>query len=174
MRVWLLLIAACSTPAPKQDPVYTPPDDEQKSVQWQAAQPDAMGGGWTFDWQFYRDAYDKLMKTPVGSTKCDWRAKPRPDVECLPPDRPRQHAAKIRRVDPDDAAGTIVELDIGSSDKLTKDWWGAIIDDKGRRVSEWVHPDHVAQDISSLRISMNTMDARKFMRVALLKEKPEE
>ena len=176
MKGWWLLIAACSTPAPKQEKlVYVPPDDEQKSVDWRAAQPDAMGGAWRFDWDFYRANYDKLMKTPIGSTSCDWRAKPRKDVECLPMDRPRQHAARVFRVDPDDTDGVILTLDIGDNDKLTKEWWGALIDDKGHRVSDWVHPHHIARDISQIQIPhISRYEASKFTRAALLKQKPEE
>src|ERR1044071_7497606 len=129
MRAWLLVLAACSTPAQRQEPTKPPPppDDEQASVAWQAAQPDA-GSEWRFDWERHRKSYDELMATAPGETKCDWRVRPPPNVECLPPDRPRWHAAKVRAVRGADIERTEVELDIGEADKLTKDWWGAVVD----------------------------------------------
>src|SRR5690242_3807869 len=99
MRGLFLVIAACSTPAPKQEsPARAPLDDEATSVAWQTKQPDA-GSDWTFDWVDVRASYDKLMAEPIGTRRCDWRLpRPPPNVECLPAKRPWQHAAEINDV----------------------------------------------------------------------------
>ena len=174
MRVWVLVIAACSTPAPKHDPVHTPPDDEDKSIAWQAAQPKPDAGStWTFDWELIRKNYDKLMATPPGETPCDWRVRPRPNVECLPPGRPLWHAAKVKQVVRVDPGVTRVELDIGDGDKLTDAWWGAVIDDTGKPVTAWVHPENIALRRSFLTVSIESARVERKTRAALVKEKPE-
>lgn len=171
-----VILAACSTPAPKQEPIKAPPpnDDEQSSVDWQAKQPkpDA-GSGWTFDWERVRASYDKLMAEPIGTKPCDWRL-PRPprDVECLPPKRPWQHAANVRGVKGLGDAGSQLELDIGEADKLTKDWWGAVIDSNGQPISAWAHPDNIAKNRSFLIVNLPFAIAEGKKRVALVLDKP--
>ena len=177
MRVllWLVLVA-CSTPAQRQEPTKPPPpvDDEEASVAWQAAQPQPEAGSeWRFDWERHRKSYDELMATAPGETRCDWRVRPPPNVECLPPDRPRWHAAKIRRVLSLDTKVTQVEVDIGEADKLSKDWWGTVIDDQGKAVTEWVHPDNIGLHRSFLTVPIERVYVERKTRAALVKQKPE-
>src|SRR5687768_7847173 len=175
MRIAFLVIAfACSTPAskPERPPPYAP-DDAAPRV---TTQSDA-GTSWSFDWELHRNNYDKLMATPIGSKRCDWRSDnyPPPGVECLPPDMPRWHAAKVKRVEVSgDRRGARLELDIGTSAKLTNEWWAVAIDERGRPISEWVQPQRLGLHMSWIEIHADLATARAMKRVALLKQRPEE
>ena len=176
MRTWLLVLAACSTPAPRQEPTKPPlpTDDEEASVAWQAAQPKPEAGSeWRFDWERHRKSYDELMATAPGERRCDWRVRPPPNVECLPPGRPLWHAAKIRHVMGVDTEVTELELDIGEADKLTKDWWGAVLDDAGKPMTAWVHPERIALHRCNITVNVNIGRVERKTRAALVKEKPE-
>src|SRR5262245_7472823 len=132
MRVWVLLIAACSTPAPKQEPVTpsAPPDDEDTSVAWQRAHPPVVDAGvyWDQGWESIRTDYEKLMATTPGTLPCDFRRRS-PGTECQPP-YVMWHAAKVVTAHPmnDSPERSELELDIGSDDKLRSDWWAAVVD----------------------------------------------
>ena len=184
MRVWVLLIAACSTPAPKQEPVKPPADDEAASVAWQAKHPkvDAQvhqtgsaEPAWTFDWDGIRKTYDALMATPPGSKPCDWRVqktRAQGEPECLPPGRPLWHAAKVKHFVGRSEELTELELDIGERDKLTVDWWGTLLGDDGMPMADWAHPFNIGGYDSFLLIKLPYWKVGRKNRVALVKERP--
>ncbi|MCW5804401.1 MAG: hypothetical protein KIT31_18670 [Deltaproteobacteria bacterium] len=179
MRSWLVMVAAlvvaCSpppsrppTPPPQVLPDASPDAPTDAPVTVIPRAPEV----YTFPWQSIRDWFEDVV---AGKTPCDYtKALERGTVgtgDCAPP---VQLAAKVisMKVYIKDGYLAEVTLDLGFPEGVTKDWYGALLDERGRIVGGWVHPDYIDADRTFLTVPVKDASAKRFKRAALVKELP--
>jgi hypothetical protein len=136
----LVLALSCASPPPvaKQPAVFVPADDEEAAVAWQQAHPPPPP--YTFDWERVRKLWEKHPTEPP----CDaCRMGPPTDGWCCFPGEKKMRAAKVTLWRSPDESHTWLKLDIGSEALVTKDWYAALVDERGHLITPWAALEYV-------------------------------
>src|SRR5690606_21574903 len=124
-------------------------DDEEASAAWHRAHP-RPPPPYRFEWELVRQRWERR---PTG-LPCDAcrRAPPTWGWCCLPGKTP-QRAAKVTVWWPV-GARTRLRLDVGAEARITKDWYAALVDERGRPITEWVQLDQVGPGSAQVTVSI--------------------
>jgi hypothetical protein len=69
---------------------------------------------------------------------------------------------------------TWLEIDLGADALITKEWYAALLDPRGRPIGGWVHPDSVNRRDAVVIVPVKYDEIpRESARIALVKELPE-
>lgn len=156
---WLVVIAACSPPRePTHHPIANAAPD---------AAPDVPV--YTFDWEAKRAVLEAIRDH---ETPCDYRKHLQDGIVPDGCEAPDELAVRVSARNPGPKTGSHVVVDAGANDGVTMDWWGALLDERGHAIEDWVHPIVVHTVEARFHLDRPLLEIDKYRHAVLRRVRP--